>query len=56
MRLLLENDSDIEASDANGNTALLLAARYEHKEVVRLLLKNGADVEASDENGQTAFS
>ncbi len=52
MRLLLEDDGDIEASDKTGNTSLLLAVNHGHKEVVRMLLKNEADIV---ENGQTAL-
>jgi hypothetical protein len=54
-RWLLDHGADIEVSDKDNYTALLLAVKLGlHKEIVRLLLRK-ADIEATDEQGQTAF-
>jgi len=38
-----------------GETALMFASWYGHKEVVELLLEKGADVNAKDKLGRTAL-
>ena len=47
--------ADIEAKDKYGNTALMRASFWGHKEVVKILLENGADIEAKDESGITVL-
>jgi ankyrin repeat protein len=54
MQLLGQGTIDIRATDSNGYTALTLAARKGHKDVVELLLAMGADIHAR-ENGDTAL-
>jgi ankyrin repeat protein len=53
MQLLLDAGCDINARDAHGNTALLLAA---HKEVplISFLLQHGADPNIAEDRGGTA--
>lgn len=56
IRLLLANGADVDARNAEGNTALMAAASAAQVEVVRLLLESGANVNAKNENGITALS
>ena len=55
VKLLLKHESDTEARDVNGCTALLLAAKSAQLDVISLLLGHGADIEASDVDGRTAL-
>lgn len=45
----------IDAADASGYTALILAAYHDHREVVRWLLARGANTCAADRRGFTAL-
>lgn len=54
-QLLLSNSADVEARDAMGSTALLLAAAAGQAENVTELLDAGALVDAANEKGQTAL-
>ncbi len=56
VKLLLENNADIESRDNNGWTALSHAASRGHEAVVKLLLENNADIESRNNNGKTALS
>ena len=47
--------ADVEAQDEQGATALIVAAKGGHNNVVVELLNAGADVEAQDEGGATAL-
>ncbi len=40
---------------SNGLTPLMLAARYNHVEIIKLLLENGANLALEDERGFTAL-
>lgn len=55
VRLLVENDADIETVDAHGRTPLIVAATHAPPEVVSLLLDGGARRDASDDQGRTAL-
>lgn len=44
VQLLVEADAKLEAADEDGHTALMLAAREGHADMVRLFLDNGAKI------------
>src|SRR5262249_37502551 len=52
-RKLLENGTDVNARDAEGNTPLILAAFYASPECLELLIAKGADVNAANRAGAT---
>ena len=45
----------INATDSNGRTPLMYAARYNQPTAVRLLLEHGAIIKARDKSGMTAL-
>jgi hypothetical protein len=48
--------AEVQGQDKDGDSALALAAAYNHNpEVVSVLLKAGADVDAQDKSGSTAL-
>jgi Skp family chaperone for outer membrane proteins len=51
----LDQDTDVNATTPNEQTALMLAAYDGHKQVVQYLLDNGATVDHADTNGRTAL-
>jgi len=51
--LLKSPDIDVNATDADGNTALIEAARFGHDHVARVLLAAGANTKVRDKNGKT---
>ncbi len=54
--MLIEDGSDVEAKDKNGNTPLLLASWNGHLSTVQYLNeKAGAKVRAADVNGNTSL-
>ncbi|HPE29209.1 MAG TPA: ankyrin repeat domain-containing protein [Candidatus Mcinerneyibacteriales bacterium] len=54
LRWLVEQGADLEAADAQGRTALILAIRHNREEAVRELLSLGADREKKDSEGHDA--
>ena len=52
---LLATGAQIDAADANGNTALMIAAAHGYTEIARLLIDSGADVDARGYIGNTAL-
>jgi ankyrin repeat protein len=55
IRKLLDSGADVNASDAEGNTPLILASFYANSECVELLIYKGADVNAANRAGATAL-
>jgi ankyrin repeat protein len=55
VKLFIENGADPNYQDGFGNTALIFAARWGHREVVRFLLTKGADTSLKTEDGHTAL-
>jgi ankyrin repeat protein len=55
LRQWIRAGDDLEARDAQGATALLVAAERGSPAMVRALLSGGADVRAEDANGNTAL-
>ena len=53
--LLASPNVDVNGVDADGNTALIEAARFGHDEVVAALLIAKADVNAKNKQGKTAL-
>jgi hypothetical protein len=57
VRSLLQMESiSIDARDASGRTALLLAVLHRHEEVARALLERGADPNIADADGRTPLA
>ena len=52
---LIAAGADLEAKDRNGMTALHVAARNGHTEVVTALIAAGADLDAKNDDGETAL-
>eukprot|EP00938_MAST-03A_sp_MAST-3A-sp1_P001506 g1506.t1 len=55
MKMLIEDNADVNRVDRVKGTALHLAARKGHVDVVKVLIENGADVNAVDEDKWTAL-
>jgi len=55
VRQLLASGAQIDAADANGNTALMVAAAHGYTDIARLLVDRGADVDARGYIGNTAL-
>jgi len=56
VRALTQNHKErIDRRNIDGDTALMLAIRYEHFETARVLADMGADINAQNEKGQTAL-
>ena len=53
--LLASRNADVNGVDADGNTALIEAARFGHDEVVTALLIAKADVNRKNRDGKTAL-
>ena len=48
VELLLQYNVDVDSKTEYGYTALILAAKYGYKDIVKFLLANGADTNARD--------
>lgn len=51
----VENGFEIDATDPDGHTALMLAAYNGHSDIIQFLLKRGAVADARDHNDRTAL-
>ena len=54
-RELLAHSYDVNCKDGDGMTPLLLAARYQHENILRLLLERGAHPKAQCNKGHTTL-
>ncbi|MBO9666757.1 MAG: ankyrin repeat domain-containing protein [Bdellovibrio sp.] len=52
---LLKNKSNLNAKDAGGNTALMLAISNDHKDTAKLILEKNPDVNIKNQEGETAL-
>jgi ankyrin repeat protein len=55
LRILINNGIDIESKDADGNTALIFAAKHGDENIIKLLLNYGANVNASNNNDENVL-
>lgn len=55
LKTLLNSGVNINATDEDGETALMDAADDRNSEVLKLLIANGANVNLADEDGETAL-
>ena len=55
VKFFVENGADPNYQDGFGNTALISASRWGHREVVRFLLTKGADPSLKTKDGHTAL-
>lgn len=55
VRALLNRGADPDATEADGRTALMMAAAYGYSRITGLLLERGADPRAVDSDGATAL-
>ena len=53
VKILIENDANVNAQDERGKTAIMVAFEEGNKEIVNALLAAGADVNIKDKNGTT---
>lgn len=56
VKLLIDNEANVNSKSRTGTTSLLLAAFKNSKEIVQILIANGADVNAKDNRGRTPLS
>src|ERR1700722_14815966 len=57
IKLLLENEAELDCKDHDGFTVFLQAAKHGwHSAVVKLLLENKADPDSKDKDGRTGLS
>lgn len=54
-KVLVDHGARVDSRDKEGNTPLLLAARYNHANTLDYLLEAHADIEARDKKGSTAL-
>lgn len=55
VEFLVKSEEDIDATNEEGCTALMLAAKRDEFWVIKILLENGADVNIKDNEGKTAL-
>ncbi|MDQ5930327.1 MAG: uncharacterized protein QG594_2115 [Bacteroidota bacterium] len=55
VKLLLEKKANLNATDANGITALSIAVQFRNEPLVKLLLAYNSDKTIKDNKGKTAF-
>jgi ankyrin repeat protein len=55
IKLLLENENNIEGKDYDGNTCFILVCMSGHTETVKLLLERGVNIHEKNNDGETGF-
>lgn len=55
-RSALSNGSDINSTGSDGSTALMIACKLGHTELVKFILRKGAKINIADKNGLNAIS
>ena len=55
MKLLYENNADLDAQDSQGRTAVFVATCNKNFELVKYLVSNNADLFQEDRNGNLFF-
>ena len=55
MKLLVEHNSDINAKDNNGKTALHISLENKYFDIVKLLIEHNSDINAKDNFNRTAL-
>ena len=55
LKVLIENGSDPEMADVNGNTLLMYAAKRGLDSLIKFLIKKGANIDAINKEGKTAL-
>jgi len=56
LRTVLASNIDLNARDAQGRTALILAIQYGHVDAVKMLLDHGANPNTPDSHGVTPLA
>jgi ankyrin repeat protein len=56
VKILLPRKIGINSQNQEGNTAMLLAGKYQHWECVKLLIKSGANTKLKNKKGEDIFS
>ena len=56
LRTVLASNIDLNARDAQGRTALILAIQYGHVDAVKMLLDHGANPNTADSHGLTPLA
>jgi hypothetical protein len=55
LKMLLDAHAEVNATNHEGKTALMAAAKRGHVEKVNFLMSHGASAEAKDKKGRTAL-
>ncbi|KAJ5444483.1 uncharacterized protein N7458_008355 [Penicillium daleae] len=55
VKVSLDKGADVDTTNDAGETALMVAVSFGHKDIVELLLQYGADIERRSDNGDTAL-
>ena len=53
--MLIDRGADVNATNEDGNTALIYASKKGHTEIARILIEEGVDVNATDNDGFEAL-
>ncbi len=56
VKLLIENNADVNTTDNNGIAVLLIAVDKGYKDIITLLIENNVNINVTDNNGDTALT